>query len=340
MNSTRAPQLLRAAAPSVVTLMAALFGVCPAYLAAQTPFGPLTFEEQAPLQRTAYTHAVEGADLVQVGHVESYFTVGYANIFQRDSTASHFLALDLERVISSAGIRWGVTHRLELGARLAWETTGGGILDGFISGWHQHLGLPNNGREEFPNGDYDQVLAVRHGIVLLSVPRRTLALNDIRLSAKWKAWGSRGGHDIVSLRGVARIPTQENTVGAQRADFSLMALGRKSWDRWHLYATVGGATVRASNDYQTFMRSWSGFTDLTVERNLTASLSGLVQWSLATPRMQRFNDSVLDGWPSNFLFGVAGKMGEWRWNVSFQEDIPPITPSVDFTLGLGIRRSW
>ena len=43
----------------------------------------------------------------------------------------------------------------------------------------------------------------------------------------------------------------------------------------------------------------------------------------------------------NLLFGVAGRLGDdWRWDMSFQEDIPAGSPAVDFTLGIALRRTW
>ena len=120
-----------------------------------------------------------------------------------------------------------------------------------------------------------------------------------------------------------------------------MALGRLSWSRWHVHGTVGGATVRVARDYGGMLRSSSWFADLAIERNLASSFSAIVQYSLATPRLQGMGDPELDGWPGNLLFGVAGAFRDaWRWDVSFQEDIPVQSPSVDFTLGIAVRRRW
>lgn len=304
-------------------------------------FGPLSTEEAGPLQRVAFTHMVEGADLVEDGTVQAEFWMGYANIFEQDSAATHQLFMDLERLSTDIGARWGATHRLEVGGRLSFETTGGGVLDTFVSEWHQRLRLGNGNRDKYPNGVYAQRLTDGAGKVRLDVPQRTLALEDVQLFAKWRAWRSPDGHRLVSLRGVARIPMQDNRVGPQRADVSLMALGRASWTRWHLHGTVGGATVRAAQDFDGLLRRAAFFADVALERNLAPWVSGVAQLSLASPRLQGFDDPEVDGWPVNLVFGLTGRVGNgWRVDVSFQEDIPPNTPAVDFTLGIGVRRSW
>ena len=80
---------------------------------------------------------------------------------------------------------------------------------------------------------------------------------------------------------------------------------------------------------------------LGAERALNESLAGVVQFSLATPVMKGFQDRELDRAPTNLVFGLTGRFGEaWRWDVSFQEDIPSDTPAVDFTLGMRLSRSW
>ena len=134
---------------------------------------------------------------------------------------------------------------------------------------------------------------------------------------------------------------QNDQVGPQKTDVALMAILRTSDAPWYLHATVGGATVRAADAYDGLLRSKAFFMDVALERNLASWVSGVVQLSVASPRLQGFRDPELDGWPVNLVFGVTGKVNDdWRVDVSFQEDIPPNTPAVDFTLGIGVRRAW
>lgn len=304
-------------------------------------FGPLTSEEAAPLQRIAFTRVTEGADLVGAGVLQAELSMSYANIFEQDSSATHVLVLDLERLSTATALRWGAAERVEVGARLSFETTGGGILDGFVSRWHRALGLKNGNREKYPPGVYEQQLRDGLGRVRVDIPSRAMALEDVRLFAKWRAWARGDGRRLLSLSGQVRIPTQDDLAGPRRTDLALVALGRASWTRWHVHGAVGGATVRAVADYDGLLRRGSFFTDLAVERSLAPWVSGIAQVSVASPRLQGFDDPKVDGWPVNLVFGLAGRVGDgWLVDVSFQEDVPANTPAVDFTLGIGVRRRW
>jgi hypothetical protein len=269
------------------------------------------------------------------------FWMGYANIFEQDSAATHDLFLDLERLVTTASVRWGASDRLELGARAAFETTGGGILDAFVSGWHTKLGLGNGNREKYPFGVYAMRLSEGSRDIPLYAPRQTMALEDIRLFAKWRAWGSADGRKLVSVQGVTRVPAEEDLFGSRRTDVALMALGRVSWTRWHFHGTVGGSSVRAARDADGLLRSGTFFADAAFERRLAPWVSGVLQLSMSSPTLRGFGDPELDGWPVNFVFGLTGRVHDgWQLDVSFQEDIPPNTSAVDFMLGIGVRKSW
>ena len=41
------------------------------------------------------------------------------------------------------------------------------------------------------------------------------------------------------------------------------------------------------------------------------------------------------------VYGLSGSFGDgWRWDASFQEDLPADTPAIDFTLGLRLSKRW
>lgn len=303
--------------------------------------GPLAAEEGAPLQRIAFTAVAEEADPVSRGALRADLWLGYSNIFEQDSSAHHVLMVDMERLISTVGVRYGLTDRIEVGGRLTFESTGAGALDRVVSWWHNRLGVGNANREKFPEDDYDYRLEDGAERVLLHVPRSRLALEEVRLFAKWAAAVSEDGRRALSLRGAVRLPTRFGSVGEEGTDVAASALARISFERWHLHGMVGASTIRASGPLATLLRDGSYHLMVGVEHVLGDSWSAVAQYSLATPVLESVDRRKLDWASGNLVVGLAGRVGEdWGWDVSFQEDVPAETPAVDFTFGFGLSRSW
>jgi hypothetical protein len=284
---------------------------------------------------------MEGADVLGRGvwAVDSW--MGFSNIFEQDSTATHVLFLDMARLISNVTVRWGVTESIEIGARMTLETTGGGKLDGLIVDWHERLGFGQANRDRFPEGGYRQSLTDGSQETYLDIPKRTLALEDVRASLKWRALRSEDGRSVLSLRAVARLPVGDDLQGRERGDVAAMALGRIGIGAWYAHAMVGGSTIRSSPELEPILRSASAFFTVAVERSLGSRLAALIQFQAQSAVLRSFEHRELDRAPTNLVFGFAGPLGaSWKWDLSFQEDIPADTPAVDFTLGIRLRRTW
>lgn len=305
------------------------------------PLGPLTHEEGSPLNRVSLTPTVEGVDPVPPGSLRADLWLGYSNIFEQDSARTHQLFLDMERLITATTVRWGVAPDLEVGARATLETTGGGVLDSFISGWHQRLGLGNANRERYPENRYAQTLRDGDGELRLDVPRRTFGLEDVRLFAKFRLLGDRDSPRALGIRGVVRIPTASNRAGDEGTDLALLALGRIRLGSLHLHGMAGGSTVRAAGALEGLLRNGAWYLTVAAEQPLAPWVSALGQVSVASSKIRGFGNSELDGAHSSLVLGLGGRVGRaWQWEAGFQEDIPADTPSVDFTLGLGLRRTF
>jgi hypothetical protein len=298
-------------------------------------------EEGAPLQRLGYTPMTEGADPVDEGLLRADLWLGYSNIFEQDSAADHNLYLDLERLLTAVTIRYGLPSDAEIGVRATFQTDWGGFLDGVVEELHNALGLGNRSRPDFPHGAYGQSLKDGDGRILVEIPRRAFGLEDVRLFGKWRAYASEDGRHALSLRAVARVPTNPNIVGSERSDVGLMLLGRFGWRRWYVHAMAGGSTVRRSPELQGVLTTRQAFFAAAAEYPLRPGLSAVLQATGATQLLRSFDDHDVDGAPLNVIVGLVGTVGtEWRWEMAFQEDAPPRGPSLDFTLQLALSRTW
>ncbi|HET9948784.1 MAG TPA: DUF3187 family protein, partial [Longimicrobiales bacterium] len=293
--------------PALALIIGLLGG--PGGLIAQQPLGPLTTEEGSPLQRLSYTPMTEPPEVVGSGRFRADLWLGYSNIFEQDSSATHVVMMDLERLITALTARWGVSERLEVGGRLTVETTGPGFLDSFVLWYHDALGFGQANRDRFPSGRYEQRLSDGER-PLLAMDSRRLALEDVRLFAKWRALASRDGRSALGLKLEARVPTYENRVGAERSDLALLALGRLGAGPWYLHGMLSVATARSSPELEPVMRDASYGLMLALERPLGSRLSLLLQYQLATSVLRDFHDRELDGPARNVLIGLAGRAGD------------------------------
>jgi hypothetical protein len=303
--------------------------------------GPLTFEEGGPINRMSLTPTMESADVGPVGTVGSDFYLCLSTRYENDSAATHMINVDMERLIRAATVRGGDREGLEVGGRVPLATRSAGVLDRPVRWYHESLGLGQANRQLFPEEGHRYVLGDGAGEAYIDVAPQSLGLEDVRLFAKWRALQSADRRSVLSLKAVTRIPTSENTAGQERTDFGVMALGRASLGAWYVHGMLGASTVRGAAHTASVLRERSTFFSLAAERSLGSSVAVVVQYHFSTPALQGFDNRELD-WPlSNFVFGLAGRVGErWKWNASFQEDIPADAPAIDFTVGLGLSYLW
>ena len=201
--------------------------------------------------------------------------------------------------------------------------------------------MGNADRSLYPENAYGQRLVGPKGRVLVDIPRETLGLEDVRLFAKWKAYQAPDGRRVLSLRAVGKIPSAANRAHGERDDVALLALGRLSWTRWHLHGMLGGSTANVGPELAGVVWGSGWFLSAAAERNLAPWVSAVVQYSVSTPRVHGIGDPDMEDLAGNLIFGATGRAGSsWLWGVSFQEDIPPDSPAVDFTLGLRLSRRW
>ena len=73
------------------------------------------------------------------------------------------------------------------------------------------------------------------------------------------------------------------------------------------------------------------------ERSL-GSVALLAQLAGSSPYLVGAGVSELDHAATLLTLGVAGTRGVWRWQVGFVEDVPPNSPSVDFTVHVQFTR--
>ncbi|MGE0157899.1 MAG: DUF3187 family protein [Gemmatimonadales bacterium] len=305
------------------------------------PHGPLTWEEGNPIYRLSSTPPFESAEPIPAAALSVDAWLGLSNIFEQDSSATHVVFLDTERLLSTLTVRWGAAERLEVGGRLTVETTGGGVLDSFVHWYHERLNFGQANRDRFPEDRYDQRLTDGGATRYVDLRRRSVDVADVQLFAKWRAVAASDGGAALSVKVSARVPTRSNRAAPERPDGSLVVLGRLGGGPWYVHGMAGAVLVRAAPPLDDVVGDANVFFGAAVERSLGRSVAVVAQYQIASPVLRDFDHRELD-WPSsNLVLGVAGAWGDsWSWDASFQEDVPADTPAIDFTVGLRVSRRW
>ena len=102
---------------------------------------------------------------------------------------------------------------------------------------------------------------------------------------------------------------------------------------------MGVTSLSGPSRLASLANGWAGFAGVAAERLLSERVSGLVQLMGSTRYVHGIGATELDRPPMTLAFGLAG--GErWAWQVAFVEDLPPNSPSADFTVHLQVSRVW
>lgn len=332
---------LRVKVPTPVALALALLATAPAGLRGQSrpSLGPMVAEEGAPFQRLGYTPAVEVTPTVPVGTLRTDVWLGYANLFEQDSTADHRFYQDMERAIWAITLRYGAADGLEVGGRLTVQNAWGGFLDDYVSAFHASIGMGDRYRTTVHGRHVAAWLVDAQGDTVIDIAPRRLSLDDVRLFAKWQVADGEAG--TLAVRAVAWLPTNAPRVGSVRANAGIMALGTTHLLGAYLHAMAGASTVRREEDMQDLFRDHHWFGMIGLEVPFWAHMSAVAEITGSTQILRDRGDYNLDLPPTNAILGVVGVTESgWRWEVGMQEDFPAYGPSLDFTLQFALGRRW
>lgn len=138
------------------------------------------------------------------------------------------------RVSFRAG--YGISEALTIEALIPVVSQQNGILDGFISGWHDLFGLTNSRREEFEDNNLSYLYTDPAGDDV-DVQQPGTGIGDIRLSGALRLAGERRSDRQLILRAGLKLPTgdPDRLYGSGGTDLSLQILGTdrrtlSSWD--------------------------------------------------------------------------------------------------------------
>lgn len=159
------------------------------------------------LSPTALVHPLAIADsarLVEPGAYKIFVNFDLANHASLSKNGDEQIILDGETLVSTLGLRYGLSERLQVGLDLPWVNHGKGSLDNFISNWHDFFGLSNGDRDRMPENDLAFVYQ-RNGEERLNLDQPTNGIGDLRLLLAWQL--TSGENTATALQASLTAPT-------------------------------------------------------------------------------------------------------------------------------------
>jgi hypothetical protein len=199
---------------------------------------PLGNRNQAPLALLFVSLTPDGASSIDKGQLEIDAVFDYSNMIFHRETETELLHLDMEYVRTLFSVKRGFGAGLELGVELPFYAYFGGILDPFVSSFHEAFGFPNALRGSTPAG-LTQFEFRREGEVILAGSGTLEDMGDLTLLAKKELFETHSAN--LSVRGAVKLPTGDpyELTGSGAADVGLGFAYNWIRPKYGLYLTAG-----------------------------------------------------------------------------------------------------
>ncbi len=302
---------------------------------------PLHYRNQHPLYLQLPNITPRSAVALTAGAGRWSMTQQYSNIFERAIDATFDTRIDLEQLRTDFTFLQGLGHGMTAELNVPLYYTSGGFLDPFLNWYHRTLGVPNAGRDNFPNNQFVyRITNTTTATDVVNVSATGFGLGDASLSLSHEVIPRRAGRPGLTWFGVAEFPTGSTSRGLGNGafDFGLGAMSEIASDRWYGFADLGyfvsGGHTGALEDFlQDTYLSYvlGGAFRLSRRLSLNAQIHG------GTPQLQGIAHRQWTDMPLDIVFGLTGDYPEALgddtlfWQLAFSEDLHANGPSIDFT---------
>jgi hypothetical protein len=258
----------------------------------------------------------------------------YSNILVSQTEERADLFLDAEYLRSDFRFETGLGKRFEISGSLPFYVMYGGFLDGFISAFHRALGLPNAGREKFPDNEFHYIYRV-DGQGVLERSENVAAFGDLTFQVKKAIWDKKSNE--FAVRAAVKLPTGslDNLTGSGKTDFAVGMLLNRIGPRFGGYFNINYAVLGKPSGLDTRNHfSLLGAFDWRFKPNLAM----VIQYE-HLDRFLRSEIPVLDQSGRQVVLGLRWRSSDrfhFEWRLA--EDLSTTSP--DFTFGFQMAVHW
>lgn len=307
-----------------------------------TTLVPLQYRNQHPIaQQNAGLTPFDANGLAR-GVTQAWMSHDYSSIFEYFQTPTRDLRVDLEAWRVGVGIARGLGHGITVRAEMPLWNTGGGFLDGFLTWYHQSLGLPNAGRELFPNDQFAVTLTdTTTGAALYDVAQASgIVPGDLQLHMQQQLCGANNGGPTVAWIGTVELPTGRRRYGVSNGDVDLgIALAaQQQWGRWAAFAQAGYYFGPPAPELVPYVHADSVEAMLGGGFFIGRGVGVVAQVHGGTKKFHGLDHPFWNNYPLDLMIGFTGRHERTvnndetiLWQIGFSEDLNATGPSIDFT---------
>lgn len=301
--------------------------------------GPFQVRDQNPFLLGFNIPLALPARVATAGETRAATVLNWANSSTAKMAADEALIVDGESRELRLIAEHGLGRKLAVRATLPWIYIGGGVLDGFIDGWHDVFGLPDGARDELPR---NQLLIgyLRQGDILYTQrePRQGLGDLALELGYQWLA----NDHSAIAIWASVELPTgdERELRGNGATDLALAVSGSHTLDRhWAVFGQVG-VSLLGEGEFLADQQEDLVFSGMAgVEYGFANGLSLRAQFDAHT---RVFDDSRFGYLGDAVLLTVGGDIrfgSGWQLDLAVTEDV--VTEHApDVSLHFALRRSF
>lgn len=217
-------------------------------------YGPLRIPSQSPFQSLRLQLRPGTPSTIGRGQYDFSATTTWVNVWSVDGgvQAPDRYHLDFEALQNSIALAYGISDTVEIEGSIGSSRRFGGLMDGFIQGFHDLTGIAQNGRDEVPDGSFSIRLDPGDGPpVVLDNDDRGNFSRALQFTVQHNVSCGRAKRPALSYSVTARWDTADERSGSGGSGLDVgvsVSLARRVRS-FYFYGTLGVAWFGSDNFY-------------------------------------------------------------------------------------------
>lgn len=310
---------------------------------------PLRYRNQHPLYLQMANMTPMPTTSLPSGDGAWSITPQYSNLFERAFDTTYDVRLDFEQLRTDIAFAQGLGHDFTAELQIPIHTTWRGFLDSFLNWYHRTLGVPNAGRNNFPDNDFVfRITDLTTAVPIYEVSPVGIGIGDVAVVLRQEVVPRRPGRLGLGWFGQLEFPTGQASrgLGNNQLDYGLGMLADIASARWYGFLNVGYFVNGGHPTIDQFLRHEYLSYALGAAFQLSRRLSLQAQLQGGTPQLAGISHRQWTDMPLDIVFGIAGDypraLGDDTlfWQLAFSEDLHANGPSIDFTAIAQLGIHW